>query len=553
MNENTKTLLVKPLIIQEIIIISILTPIVLFFFRYISSSVLKNFTPVLACASLAANLGLFLGIMTKYSLVSPALRLMEKKDYSPEELQHASRSLAILPMAEAVVTALRFGFFGNLIAPVALYLKGYILFSEALFAGNAVIMMGLLAAPNVYLASENSLSTFFVSHNLKPVMDSDLKLFRFSLSKKTLTTMFFIAVPPLCLILGLIYLSMYTKLDIISLKTGFHVILLETIFLIFISGTLLMKNIAISVERMQFMFKDMAKGQGDLTRRIDVTGLNEMGELAFWFNEFIDDIEEIVEQVRGIALSLHQSIEDVSRGSLGLCQTTQEQASTVQEVTSSIDEMNETIRSNTELVIEGRETSNTVTRLMVQNRQVFEELMRAIQEISQDSQRIGDIVSTVNEVAFHTNLLALNASVEAARAGDHGKGFAVVAGEVRSLAQRSAQASGEIKALIEGTVGRIMNGDTMMKKTRDSLEDLMGRLESFFSMMDVIGNSSLEQSQNISEINRSMSQIDGSVQESASTAEELSRTMENLNAMARKLTENVSKFKTSKARQNHHN
>ncbi len=96
--------------------------------------------------------------------------------------------------------------------------------------------------------------------------------------------------------------------------------------------------------------------------------------------------------------------------------------------------------------------------------------MKAIQGISLDSKKIGDIVLTVNEVAFHTNLLALNASVEAARAGEHGKGFAVVAGEVRSLAQRSAQAAGEIKTLIQGTVGRIRNGDEMMAKTSSSLK-----------------------------------------------------------------------------------
>jgi methyl-accepting chemotaxis protein len=171
--------------------------------------------------------------------------------------------------------------------------------------------------------------------------------------------------------------------------------------------------------------------------------------------------------------------------------------------------------------------------------------MQAVSEISHDSKKIGDIVSTVNEVAFHTNLLALNASVEAARAGEHGKGFAVVAGEVRSLAQRSAQAASEIKSLIEGTVGRIKNGDEMMSRTSSSLEELMSRMEFFFRMMDEIGTSSTEQTQSIGELGRAISQIDSSTQINATTVEELAGTMDNLRTMAQILAKDVVKFKTT--------
>ena len=307
-----------------------------------------------------------------------------------------------------------------------------------------------------------------------------------------------------------------------------------------------MKSLSLSVGRMSVMFEDMAQGQGDLTKRLQVTGLNEVGRLAFWFNEFMDDIEQIVGHVRDTSLELHEAIEEVSVGSQDLSQATQEQAASVEEISASIEEMNGTVLHNADLIREGQDTSNAITKLIDHSKQVFADLMKAIQGISLDSKKIGDIVLTVNEVAFHTNLLALNASVEAARAGEHGKGFAVVAGEVRSLAQRSAGAASEIKTLIQGTVGRIKNGDEMMAKTSSSLEELMSRMEFFFRMMEVISTSSTEQTQNIGELSRAISQIDGSTQHNASTVEELASTLDNLRTMATVLAEDVQKFKTSK-------
>jgi methyl-accepting chemotaxis protein len=117
-------------------------------------------------------------------------------------------------------------------------------------------------------------------------------------------------------------------------------------------------------------------------------------------------------------MQLHLAIEDVSAGSIGLSQSTQEQAASVEQISASIEEMNGTVRHNGDLIRGGQESSNTITQLIAQSKQVFSDLLRAIEGISVNSRRIGDIVVTVNEVAFHTNLLALNASVEAARAAN---------------------------------------------------------------------------------------------------------------------------------------
>jgi len=545
MKESTKTLLLRPLLFQETITAVIVVPMLLFFFMNISKGVKEHFLTAAFGGLNAANLCLVIGVSVKFFLVRPAMQVMEKGNARPEEIQRAIRLASILPLAEGIAVFFRFALIGTLLAIIPMYAKGYIKPEEFMAGVNTLIMTGLLLIPFFYLASENSLVPFYQKCNMKGVMDGSMKLFKLSLNKKLLMTILLIAIPPIGLLLGTIYLSIATGFDLASMQFGFLLLLAETALMTIINGGLIMKSLSLSVGKMSVMFEEMASGEGDLTKRLHVTGLSEVGRLAFWFNEFMNDIEQIVAHVRETSLQLHEAIQNVSAGSQDLSQATQEQAASVEEISASIEEMNGTVLHNADLIREGQDTSNAITKLIEQSRQVFAELMKAIQGVSMDSKKIGDIVLTVNEVAFHTNLLALNASVEAARAGEHGKGFAVVAGEVRSLAQRSAGAASEIKALIEGTVGRIRNGDEMMKKTSSSLEDLMSRMEFFFRMMEVISSSSTEQTQNIGELSRAISQIDGSTQHNASTVEELASTLDNLRTVATVLAEDVQKFKTS--------
>jgi methyl-accepting chemotaxis protein len=545
MKESTKVLFVRPLLFQETITALIVVPMLLFFFMNISAGVKNHFLSAAMGGSAAANLGLVLGSLVKYMLARPAMEVMENKSPRPHEVERAIRSVSLLPLAESITIFLRFALFGNLIAVMPMYLNGYVQLPELVSGINSLIMVGLLVMPFFYLASENSLVPFYQTCNLKGILDGNMRLFRPSLNKKLVATILLIAIPPIGLLFGVIYLSVATGLDLASMQFGFVFLLIQIAIMTFINGFLITKSLNLSVGKMSVMFEDMAKGQGDLTKRLHVSGLNEVGKLAFWFNEFMEDIEEIVGHVSETALQLNEAIRDVSTGSQDLSQATQEQAASIEEISASIEEMNGTVQHNADLITEGKDTSGAITKLIDHSKGLFTELMNAILDISNDSRKIGDIVLTVNEVAFHTNLLALNASVEAARAGEHGKGFAVVAGEVRSLAQRSASAASEIKALIEGTVSRIKNGDEMMKRTSSSLEELMSRLEFFFRMMEIINTSSREQTQNIGELNRAISQIDGTTQYNASTVEELVSTMENLRTMATVLTEDVHRFKTS--------
>jgi len=204
--------------------------------------------------------------------------------------------------------------------------------------------------------------------------------------------------------------------------------------------------------------------------------------------------------------------------------------------------MASSIKHNAQNASEGRQKAGDMVRMAHMSGEAALELVKAMGEISSASKKIGDIITTVNEVAFQTNLLALNAAVEAARAGEHGKGFAVVAEEVRALAQRSADASRQIKTLIEDTVDKIGAGDAMVRKTGESLDQIIKQIQELSQVMEEIAAASNEQAGGIDELNRAIVQIDGSTQQNASTVEELASTSDNLNNEARELADTVARF-----------
>ena len=231
----------------------------------------------------------------------------------------------------------------------------------------------------------------------------------------------------------------------------------------------------------------------------------------------------------------------------GLSQATQEQASSIEEVAATIEEMTSSIKQNASNASQGREKAQTMVNMANASGEASKDLERGMGEISAASKKIGDIIVTVNEVAFQTNLLALNAAVEAARAGEHGKGFAVVAEEVRALAQRSAEAARQIKNLIEDTVDKISAGDTMVKRSGKSLEEIISHIEDLSLTMEEIAAASSEQAGGVDELNRAVSQIDSTTQQNASTVEELASTSDNLSNESKDLAETVERIKVSRA------
>ena len=196
------------------------------------------------------------------------------------------------------------------------------------------------------------------------------------------------------------------------------------------------------------------------------------------------------------------------------------------------------------------DTAREATRLAAgasavaaQGGEVVGQVVSTMQEISASSRRIGDIIGVIDGIAFQTNILALNAAVEAARAGEQGRGFAVVAGEVRLLAQRSAQAAREIKALIGSSVDRVQAGTELVERAGRTMGDIVAQVERVSGLMQQISGASDEQTRGIGEVNSAVSQLDDVTQQNAALVEEAAAAAGSLDQQAKRLVQAVSAFR----------
>ena len=349
--------------------------------------------------------------------------------------------------------------------------------------------------------------------------------------------------------LGWRYIALFSKAEVLQA----HNKLLATIALVglligavFIAIALYMANsIAKPLKQASGALKEIAEGGGDLTKRFQIDSSDEVGEVAHWFNQFIETLESLTRSQKQIAQQVTMASEEVAAGSQGLSQSTQQQASAIQEVAATIEEITGSIKQTADHASQGSLKADEMVKLTSETDVLASELVSAMNEINAASQRIGDIITTVNEVAFQTNLLALNAAVEAARAGEHGKGFAVVASEVRALAQRSADSASEVRNLIEDSLTKVKNGDGIVKRSGQAMAAITGDIQTIAATMREIASASREQATGVEELNRAISQIDASTQQNAGTVEELASTADSLRGDSRSLSLLVGGFKVS--------
>ncbi len=284
--------------------------------------------------------------------------------------------------------------------------------------------------------------------------------------------------------------------------------------------------------------------QGDLTASLDIDQKDEIGQLAAAMQAMVQNLERVVIKVRANADDVATASREVQGSSEQVAQSATEQAASIEEIAATIEEMSSSIKAAAVNADEGRTKVLGAMNLVSENVELSRQMAQAMEEITQAATHIRKITDTVNEVAFQTNLLALNAAVEAARAGEHGKGFAIVAEEVRSLAQRSAEASRRIKDLIESTVNKVQSGSQLVTRVAQAMEDITTTTTSLSHSMEEIAAAATEQSTGIDELNRAITQVDSTTQSNAAVVEELAGNSTSMHGSADELLEAVRRFRT---------
>ncbi|MDE2592653.1 MAG: MCP four helix bundle domain-containing protein [Burkholderiales bacterium] len=283
---------------------------------------------------------------------------------------------------------------------------------------------------------------------------------------------------------------------------------------------------------------------GDLTQRLASTRKDEIGDMQSALSQMIAGLAETVNQVRVGADSVATASSQIAQGNTDLSARTESQASSLQETAAAVEQMAGTVRTNADNARQANQLASAASEVAARGGSVVEQVVETMNGIQSSSQKISDIIGVIDGIAFQTNILALNAAVEAARAGEQGRGFAVVAGEVRSLAQRSANAAREIKTLINDSVEKVNAGSALVSTAGTTMGDVVTQVRKVTDLVGEIAHASSEQSQGIGQINQAVAQLDQSTQQNAALVEESMAAAESLRSQANKLAQAVNAFKT---------
>ncbi|CAN0624555.1 methyl-accepting chemotaxis protein Trg [Burkholderia multivorans] len=282
---------------------------------------------------------------------------------------------------------------------------------------------------------------------------------------------------------------------------------------------------------------------GDLTSRIDPRTTDEVGQLLRALKNMNSGLAGMVSQIRTGAETISTASGQIAAGNTDLSSRTEEQAASLEQTAASMEELASTVKQNSDNAHQANQLATNASDVARRGGVAVSEVVDTMKEISASSARISEIVSMIDGIAFQTNILALNAAVEAARAGEQGKGFAVVAGEVRTLAQRSAQAAKEIKQLIEESAGKVETGAQQAERAGATMQEIVHSVQRVTDIMSGIWAASEEQSSGIDQINHAVSQMDEVTQQNAALVEEAAAAASSLQSQAGDLMRSVSSFR----------
>ncbi|WP_426088275.1 methyl-accepting chemotaxis protein [Janthinobacterium sp. PSPC1-1] len=313
-------------------------------------------------------------------------------------------------------------------------------------------------------------------------------------------------------------------------------------------GLLLARRIVASLTSAIGVARTIASG--DLSVQVKAASNDEVGQLMTAMGEMSENLVRIVSEVRSGTETINTASSEIAAGNLDLSARTEQQAGSLEETASAMEELTATVRQNSDNARQAKQMAVSASDKAVRGGEVMGDVIRTMEAIDNSSNKIADIISVIDGIAFQTNILALNAAVEAARAGEQGRGFAVVATEVRNLAHRSAAAAKEIKALISDSVEQVEQGGKLVQQAGAAMTEVVDTVRSVTDIVSEISAASAEQSTGIDEINRAITQMDEVTQQNAALVEEAAAASQSLQEQASNLASVVGTFKLAHGQAN---
>ena len=312
-----------------------------------------------------------------------------------------------------------------------------------------------------------------------------------------------------------------------------------------VAGTLTIIAITRRLQKATAVAREVAAG--NLTAKIEVGRNDELGQLLKSLGEMNDSLTGIVGRVRSAAQLVDSASSEIATGNADLSSRTEEQASSLEETAASIEEMTATVNQNAQNASQAAGVAISAAEVARKGGVAVDEVVKMMETIQAASKKIADIIGVIDSIAFQTNIRALNAAVEAARAGEQGRGFAVVAGEVRSLAQRSAEAAKEIKGLITDSVDRVNAGAQLADDAGKTMVEVVDSVSRVSKIIGEIASATSEQSTGIAQVNQAVADLDKVTQQNASLVEESTAASESLRELAGEMTSAVSVFRLTES------